>query len=151
MKTLSLLPLIIFISISVNGQQLQGKIENLKMVKEPVMVYAFNYPNAKLLYETDEGKIYQLPPDNMRCLAPNYRSNMPYVKINPEGLYLNGQKINPQLSPNLLRLLKKIPNSRPGLIPQEKIIPLQVTPETLIFSNNSTGVKKIPFLKNSGK
>jgi len=151
MKKLLLLPLIIFISISVNGQQLQGKIENLKMVKELGMVYAFNYPNAKLLYETGEGKVYQLPPDNMRCLAPNYRSNMPYVKIHPEGWHLNGQKINPQLLPNLLPRLKIIPNSRPDLIPQGKIIPLQVVPEPLTFSNNSTGVKTIPFLINFGK
>lgn len=139
MKQLPILFSIIFISISVNGQQFRGKIKNLKMIKEPGMVYAFNYPNAKLLYETEKGKVFQLPPDNMRCLAPNYRSNMPYAKINP------------QLLLNPLPRLKIIQKSNPDLIPQEKIIPFQSYPEPLSFSNHSPQIKIIPLKENAGK
>lgn len=41
-------------------------------------------PLAKLLYNTDKGKVYALPIDNMPCLVLHTNSNMPIAKINIE-------------------------------------------------------------------
>lgn len=38
--------------------------------------YAFNYQKGKFLYNTEKGKVYALPPDNMLCLVPGYHSKM---------------------------------------------------------------------------
>jgi hypothetical protein len=109
MKQLPIFLGIIFISTSVKGQQLFGEINNLRVSKHPgkMNVYAyndrspFNMPGSKLLFENSMGKVYQLTPDNMRCLAPNFHSNMPYLKIQSEAWSLNGKKINPKLLPRL--------------------------------------------------
>lgn len=42
---------------------------------------------SKLLFETKLGKVYAMQPDNMRCLKPNYFSNMP-VDIHQSGIYI---------------------------------------------------------------
>lgn len=117
MKKLSFLPLIIFISFSANGQQFFGKINIIKVPGDSVKinVYAyndrapFNVPGSKFLFENNLGKVYQMAPDNMHCLVPNYRSNMPYFKIQPGGRFLNYQKVNPLLKPNSTPRLKIIP------------------------------------------
>lgn len=57
-------------------------------------------PLAKLLYNTDKGKVYALPIDNMPCLVPHTNSNMPIAKINIENF-------------------KKIPNA----FPKQNLIP----------------------------
>lgn len=52
-------------------------------VKDSILVteaFAFNVPKAKLLFETEKGKVYELPLDKMRCLDPVIRSNMPVIK-----------------------------------------------------------------------
>jgi hypothetical protein len=37
----------------------------------------------KYLYETEWGKVYAMPPDNMPCLKPNFDSRMPVDKTAP--------------------------------------------------------------------
>jgi hypothetical protein len=45
---------------------------------------AFNTEKKpKYLYETDLGKVYAMPPDNMPCLKPNFHSRMPVDKTAP--------------------------------------------------------------------
>lgn len=41
---------------------------------------------AKFLYNTEKGKAYALPLDNMPCLVPHTNSNMPVAKIDIEEL-----------------------------------------------------------------
>ena len=48
-------------------------------------LYTFNVPNSRFLFENEKGKVYQLPLDNMRCLVPDFKSNMPVVRgFSPE-------------------------------------------------------------------
>jgi hypothetical protein len=61
-------------------------------------------PKSKLLYEIEKGLVYALPQDNMKCLVPNFHSNMPIASAKipgyiPNPFYKNkenGVKILPQ-------------------------------------------------------
>ncbi|MEO6818362.1 MAG: hypothetical protein ABI204_01445 [Ginsengibacter sp.] len=46
-------------------------------------------PNAKFLYKTDKGSVYALPLDNMPCLRPDFKSNMPIFMDKPNGYIPN--------------------------------------------------------------
>ena len=87
MKSLIFLMLSPFAFMSVNAQQLKGQIEGLKIYKDSLLLnqdYTFNVPNSKFLYDTEKGKVYQLPLDNMKCLIPSISSNMPVATKQPE-------------------------------------------------------------------
>ena len=87
MKQLFLLSLAILICSITNAQELSGKVRNIKVFRynpsdtsklyfNLLDLYADNLNKGKLLFENELGRVYQLPPDNMRCLAPNFNSNM---------------------------------------------------------------------------
>lgn len=67
--------------------------------------YAFNNKEAELLHETEKGKVYALPLDDMRCLVPDISSNMPVYK----GFGQRQQKINPAPIPNPFPKIEVIP------------------------------------------
>ena len=67
----------------------------------PKMLAITDMPEAKFLYETNKGKVYALPLDNMPCLVTTIQSNMPVYKSSPKG-YI----------PNALRERKIIPDSQ---------------------------------------
>ena len=83
-------------------------IDNIKTVKPQSLQITF--PEAKLLYNTDKGKVYALPLDNMPCLVPYVISNMPIARLD-------------------IKDYKKIPNA----IPEQKIIPVYIVPNNGIF------------------
>jgi len=64
------------------------------------MLAISDMPKAKFLYETNKGKVYALPLDNMPCLVTTIQSNMPVYKNSPKG-YI----------PNALREREIIPDS----------------------------------------
>jgi hypothetical protein len=72
----------LFVFIAGNAQTIPDKISaNLYPTDSlPNSNYAFNVPGAKLLFETEKGKIYELPLDKMRCLEPSFTSNMPVYR-----------------------------------------------------------------------
>ncbi len=81
-----------------------------------LQIISDSLPQAKLLYNTDKGKVYALPQDNMPCLVPdemysfnypkNYKQSYPKASIpNPYSMYdlipgrlhgkISGIKISP--------------------------------------------------------
>ena len=103
MKLLVLL-LFSFTFISANSQQLRGKISDVKIFKDSVLVpgnlaLAMNLSKYKFLFETQKGRVFESPVDKMRCVVPDFPSKMPVAGIN---------KIKPEPMPNA---------SRPDLIP----------------------------------
>ena len=48
------------------------------------MLAISDMPKAKFLYETNKGKVYALPLDNMPCRVPSIQSNMPVYKNSPK-------------------------------------------------------------------
>lgn len=86
----------------------KDKIENIKIIKSHLLTKTF--PQAKFLYNTEKGKVYALPLDNMPCLVPHINSNMPIAKLD-------------------LKEYNKIPN----VSPEQKLIP-----ETEILINPPT-------------
>ena len=83
-------------------------------------------PKAKFLYETEIGFVYALPQDNMPCLVPKIKSNMPTARSEVPGYIPNS-------------LLKK------GQSPTE-IIPLNISPLSfpngIYFQNQKSFLKK---------
>ena len=55
-------------------------------------------PKAKFLYETDKGSVYALPLDNMPCLKPNFNSDMPVLKLSPNGYIPNALNVQPRMN-----------------------------------------------------
>ncbi len=108
----------LFVFFAANAQTIPDKIsENLYLTDSfPNSNYAFNVPGAKLLFETEKGKVYELPLDKMRCLDPSFTSKMPVYR----GFPGNELQIYPVPIPNPLLqqnrsngpLLKKIPLPR---------------------------------------
>ncbi|HUS02458.1 MAG TPA: hypothetical protein VMY77_12060 [Chitinophagaceae bacterium] len=73
-------------------------IDNILTVKPKTL--KLNFPQAKILFTTEKGKVYALPQDNMPCLVPNINSNMPVADLS-------------------INKTRKIPNA----LPEQKIIP----------------------------
>ena len=100
MKFLLFFVLSVLTFISTNGQPafVIKKSDYLKLLKKRSLtfknpkdsiilseLFAFKSQKAKMLYETEKGKVYQLPLDNMRCLVPDFKSNMPVARgFSPE-------------------------------------------------------------------
>ncbi len=122
MKRFNLTNILLIILVSAQAQQSPSSKQNdllkklldtrkLKIFKVPTSppnitdVYAFNNKKAKLLYETEKGKVYALPLDNMRCLVADINSNMPVYM----GFSQGQQKINPAPIPNPFPRIEVIP------------------------------------------
>ena len=67
-----------------------------------VQSFTKNLPQAKLLYNSDKGKVYSLPLDNMKCLVPDV-----LYTINENKQYK--QDYSPSYIPNALPNIKIIP------------------------------------------
>ena len=86
------------------------KINNVEIYKDSLLVYkngvlnqnnfVLNVPGSKLLFENNMGKVYRLPLDNMKCLVPDYQSNMPVYKGNLELNKMPNSQIKPVPIPN---------------------------------------------------
>lgn len=103
--------------ISAKSQQLSGKINNIAIYKDTVLgkprpflnTLAINQTNYKFLFKSEIGSVYESPVDHMRCLAPDFPSNMP--GSGSEDLNLKySQKIEPEKMPNALSKDHSIPN-----------------------------------------
>jgi hypothetical protein len=87
-----------FLIQNLNGKQfyipLDGLLSsNKNKSKKRTQVISDSMPQAKLLYNTDKGKVYALPFDNMTCLVPDemYSFNYPknYKQYYPKGYIPN--------------------------------------------------------------
>ena len=88
-----------FLVNNVTAQVLEiPKNDKVNIIKAQPLVKIL--PQAKLLYNTETGKVYALPQDKMPCLVPQTNSNMPIAKLD-------------------MNEFKKIPNA----LPEQKIIP----------------------------
>lgn len=89
MKQLLFLSILILICITIDAQSSWRKARNMKISRANsndtarhklnlslLNNHALNFPQGKLLYETEKGKVYALPPDNILCLVPEYHSKM---------------------------------------------------------------------------
>ena len=116
MKFVSVFLLSVLTSISTNGQPafVIKRSDYLKLLKKRSLTFknpkdsiilsepfAFKSQKAKMFYETEKGKVYQLPLDNMRCLVPDFKSNMPVAGGFSPGLN-NEPTIKPVPIPNPL-------------------------------------------------
>lgn len=104
MKTLFIIFATTF-SVKANAQLLEspnkdGMIDNIKTVSPQTL--KANFSGAKYLFNTDKGKVYALPLDNMPCLVPD------------ESLMLKEQKNFKQVFP---------PNTIPNPYPKIPLIP----------------------------
>jgi hypothetical protein len=77
-----------FTFISVNGQKIHRKIDNVNFDKDsissgnPVLeALAFNETNYKFLFRNEKGKVYESTIDHMRCLAPDFPLKMPVAEL----------------------------------------------------------------------
>ena len=107
MKQFPLLTFLLLAFSSVNAQEkkiiTQNEIRYFNLpdsLISPKMLAITDMPKAKFLYETNKGKVYALPLDNMPCLVTTIQSNMPVYKNSPKG-YI----------PNALREREIIPDS----------------------------------------
>ncbi|HEY9340775.1 MAG TPA: hypothetical protein VIQ23_04290 [Hanamia sp.] len=107
MKQFPLLTFLLLAFSSVNAQEkkiiTQNEIRHFNLpdsLISPKMLAITDMPKAKFLYETNKGKVYALPLDNMPCLVTTIQSNMPVYKNSPKG-YI----------PNALREREIIPDS----------------------------------------
>ena len=107
MKQFPLLTFLLLAFSSVNAQDkkiiTQNEIRHFNLpdsLISPKMLAITDMPKAKFLYETNKGKVYALPLDNMPCLVTTIQSNMPVYKNSPKG-YI----------PNALREREIIPDS----------------------------------------
>ena len=108
MKQFPLLTFLLLAFSSVNAQEkkiiTQNEIRHFNLpdsLISPKMLAITDMPKAKFLYETNKGKVYALPLDNMPCLVTTIQSNMPVYKSSPKG-YI----------PNALREREIIPDSQ---------------------------------------
>jgi hypothetical protein len=140
MSNLKAMKLILFFLLSVltfistNGQTIFviKKNDYLKLLKKGSLtfknpkdsiilseLFTLKSQKAKMLYKTDKGKVYQLLLDNMRCLVPEFKSNMPVYKGVPNHILPNTQqKIVPVPIPNPFNNQNSIPT------PEVKKVPL---------------------------
>lgn len=58
--------------------------KNLKDAKSKNLLALNDEQEPIFLYETERGKVYASPIDNMRYLSPKFHSNMPVYKKSPE-------------------------------------------------------------------
>ena len=107
MKQFPLLTFLLLAFSSVNAQDkkiiTQNEMRHFNLpdsLISPKMLAITDMPKAKFLYETNKGKVYALPLDNMPCLVTTIQSNMPVYKNSPKG-YI----------PNALREREIIPDS----------------------------------------
>ena len=70
--------------------------KNLKDINSKELL-ALNNGEPMLLFETEKGKVYSMPPDNMHCLNPDFHSNMPVSKNAPEIYIPNGLNLEKKL------------------------------------------------------
>lgn len=78
-------------------------------------------PEAKLLYNTDKGKVYALPQDNMKCLAPD----MAFIQ--------KEEKNYKQFFP---------PNTIPNAYPKLQIIPIKIDLNKISIFKNTPQISK---------
>ena len=107
MKSLVLL-LCTFTFISAKSQQFTRKVSDIKFFKDSSLApgnstLAINYPKYKFLFETEKGKVFESPVDHMRCLAPEFSSNMPVAgsfihKVEPMPNAAKGGLLPPPLN-----------------------------------------------------
>jgi len=76
-----------FIFISVNGQEIRGKIDNVNISKDSILLktplfqaLAFDDTKYKFLFRNEKGTVYESTIDNMRCLASVFPSTMPVAR-----------------------------------------------------------------------
>lgn len=103
-------PLFYFVLLAHAAIAQSPKIDELKIYKTPSpflkdtliknLDLAFNVPGAKLLFENNLGKVYQLPLDNMKCLSPAFHSNMPVYQGNTMPFKLIDPPVRPVPIPN---------------------------------------------------
>lgn len=100
---------IIFVAIAHTSVAQLPKISNVEIYKDSVLIYKDSIinqkdfafmPGSKLLFENNIGKVYRLPLDNMKCLSPNIKSNMPVYKGDMTLKRLPNQQIKPVPMPN---------------------------------------------------
>jgi hypothetical protein len=99
MKQLIFSASIFLLCVSANAQ-FNGKITNASVYRDSLIllnrrdITAMNLPKYKFLYKTENGKVFESPIDKMRCLAPDFPSNMPVAAIHiiPPELIPNGSK-----------------------------------------------------------
>ena len=65
-------------------------------------------PKAKFLFETEKGLVYALPQDNMRCLVPTNKSDMPVASSQRPG-YIPNPLLNKGHNPIITIPLKNSP------------------------------------------
>jgi len=99
MKQLIFSASIFLFCVSANAQ-FNGKITTASAYVDSIIllnrqdITAMNLPKYKFLYNTEVGKVFESPVDKMRCLAPDFPSNMPVAAITiiPPELMPNGSK-----------------------------------------------------------
>ena len=96
MKQFPLLTFLLLAFSSVNAQEkkiiTQNEIRHFNLpdsLISPKILAITDMPKAKFLYETNKGKVYALPLDNMPCLVTTIHSNMPVSKNSPKGYIPN--------------------------------------------------------------
>jgi hypothetical protein len=99
-------PLLTFLLLAFTSINAQEKVQNFKVTSpeklnlfedsliSPKMLAITDMPNARFLYETNKGKVYALPLDNMPCLVTTIHSNMPVYKNSPKGYIPNALRKN---------------------------------------------------------
>lgn len=100
--------------LNLNGNITSSQIDGIfgfPAKKRSVVIDSLPNQTAKFLYNTDKGKVYPLPLDNMPCLVPQINSNMPVAK-----LYMKEYK----KIPNALQEQKLIPQTETSINPSEK-------------------------------
>lgn len=114
MKQLLFIALSLIFFSSANAQS-QYPLVIIKSSKGPnfekLKPSAFNDPNSKYLFDNNKGKVFQSLVDNMRFLAPNYRSNMPYPFVNSNS-YMPVLKMVPKTQKPETNFLPKVPPSK---------------------------------------
>ncbi len=110
-----------FLIQNLNGKRylipLDGLLSPVK--RKPVKrndIISDTSPQAKLLYNTDKGKVYSLPLDNMRCLVPDEM-----YTLNESKHYR--QHYPPSSIPNPYNKYDIIPDEQHGKISGVKVIP----------------------------
>ena len=114
MKTIFTVGILLFLGNNLPAQS--GEISDISMK----MV-----PKAKLLYETEKGLVYALPQDNMKCLIPDIKSNMPIASAKIPGYIPNplhkNWKFDDKIIPHKNFSAPNLNEIKPFVITPEKI------------------------------
>jgi hypothetical protein len=104
--------------LNLNGKFSSLPIEGIMIPspKRKIILADTTKPVAKLLYNTEKGKVYALPLDNMRCLVPGEM-----YTYNEQRQYR--QHYTPNFIPNALSKMNIITVPLDGKIPEVKVYP----------------------------